>query len=289
MDEPLTEASARLAYQFLLGRAPESEAMLHYAMSFGTVGRLREAFLNSLEFEPILHRRPRVVAADAPPLQVEWHAPDAALLAMLDGVRLAWDAPPEAADRAGGGQAQAAVLRACLARNGLALRGAAFELGCGGGALAGELARQMHVTACDAAPAALAAAREAGARAQLTLAGDLRFGMQTPFDLFVSFHALQHSPPPLAARVLDRAFALLRPGGVAVFQALTYGYGYSYALATPPPPAGDAASDLHVLPQAAIFQLAAEAGCAVLEVFDDLSVPPAALWRSSMFVLRKAA
>lgn len=241
MDEPLTEASARLAYKFILGRPAESEAMVQYALSLGSVRRLRDAFVNSLEFEPILHRRPRTVRPDAPPLAVAWQASDAAVSALLPVPR-----PAEAA------QADPAAVRACLARNGLTYPGS-------GGVF-------------DFAGAA---------------ATDLQFGMAAPFELWISFHRLQHCPPPLAARVLARALALLRPGGAAVFQLLTYGYGYGYDLSAPPPPAGDAVHDLHVLPQTAVFALLAQAGCTPLEVFDDLSVPPAALWRSSVFVVRK--
>ena len=72
LQEPLTETSARFAFLFILGREPEDAAILQYALSFGTVRKLREALLNSLEFEPVLHRRPRVVRADAPPLTIEW-------------------------------------------------------------------------------------------------------------------------------------------------------------------------------------------------------------------------
>ncbi len=293
MDEPLTEASVRLAYKFILGRAPENDEVVRYAMSYGTVRQLRDAFLTSLEFEPILNRRPRTVRPDAPPLEIDWHSSDAAALAMLHDLRAGWDSAP--AEPADDGAEQHAALLACLARNQVQLPDAAhaFELGCGAGRITAHLSGlAASVTASDAAPLQLAAAqRMAQARGltNLTLlaAEDLHFGMLAPFDLWYSYHALHFSPPPLAARVLARAFALLRPGGIAVFQLISHAYGYAYSLESLPVRAPDAANERHVLPQRAVFALAAEAGCAPLEVFDDLSVAPKALWRSSMFVIRK--
>ena len=295
MDEPLTEEAVRLAYKFVLGRAVESEEMLRFALGYETVGRLRDAFLDSREFEHIQNLRPRLVPPGAPPLRVEWQADDAAALAMLADVRATWDAAPPAD---GDGARQAADLAACLRRNHLPPPDTAhaFELGCGAGRITRHLAPLVGgLAAADASPVQLAAAQRMAAAAGLanvTLrpADDLRFGMTEPFDLWYSYHALQHSPPPLAARVLARAFAMLRPGGVAVFQAITYAAGYSFATAasTRPRPA-DPYDDKHVLPQPAVFELATEAGCAPVEVFDELSVAPSALWRSTLFVMRKPA
>jgi SAM-dependent methyltransferase len=295
MDEPLTEEAVRLAYLLILGRPVESEAMLRFALGYRTLGKLRDAFLNSREFEYILNLRPRLVQPGAPPLSVEWHADDAVLLAMLADVRATWDkVPPPAAD----GARDAENLAACLRRNGLPPPDSAhaFEFGCGAGRVSRHLAPLVRtLTAADASPAQLAAAQRVAAGAglrNLTLrpADDLRFGMTEAFDLLYSFHALHHSPPPLAARALARAFALLRPGGVAVFQLISYGAGYGFSAAGPPPTQpGDPCDHKHVLPQPAVFAIAAGEGCEPVEVFEDLSVAPSALWRSTMFVLRKRA
>ena len=45
---------------------------------------------------------------------------------------------------------------------------------------------------------------------------------------------------------------------------------------------------MHILPQDVIFMLAAGAGCAAREAFDDLSATPNPLWRSTMFVFCKS-
>jgi SAM-dependent methyltransferase len=290
MDEKLTDEAVRLAYKLILGRPMESEAVLRYALGYGTIGKLRDAFLNSREFEYILNLRPRLVQPGAPPLSIDWHTDDASALAMLADVRAAWDGakPPET-----DGAEQAADLAGILRRSGLPPAEAmdAFELGCGAGRVSVHLARLVRtLTGADASPVQLAAAQGVAAGVKnlvLRPAADLRFGMTESVDLFYSFHALQHSPPPLAARALSRAFAMLRPGGVAVFQMITYAAGYGFAAGAKQPRAGDPHDDKHVLPQPAVFAMAAENGCAPVEVFEDLSVAPSALWRSTIFVLQK--
>ena len=293
MDEELTDEIARLAYKLLLGRPVESEDMLRFARGYGTLGRLRDALLNSREFEYILNLRPRLVPPGAPPMRIDWHTDDAGARAMLAEVGAAWDGVPTA-DR--DGSREAADIAACLLRAGGPPPddAHAFELGCGAGRVTRHLAKLVGtLTASDASPVQLAAAQRMADSAGLANVGfraadDLGFGMAEPFDLWYSYHALHHCPPPLAARVLARAFALLRPGGVAIFQTATYGMGYTYTAAdTARPRAADPREDKQVLPQPVIFHLAAEAGCDPIEVIEELSVAPSALWRSSLFVLRK--
>jgi SAM-dependent methyltransferase len=206
---------------------------------------------------------------------------------MLADVRTTWDRvpPPD-----WNGARHAADVIACLDRNGLPRPRDAFELGCGAGRVTRHLAGQVaRLTASDASPVQLAAARNIPG-VTLRVAEDATFAMTEPFDLFYSFHALHYSPPPLAARALARAFAMLRPGGAAIFQLATYGMGYSYAATDEDRPRHpDPYEDRQVLPQPAVFALARDAACDVLEAFDDASVAPSALWRSSIFVLRKRA
>ncbi len=287
MDEKLTDEAVRLAYKFFLGRAAENDEMLRFALAYGTVGKLRDAFLNSREFEHILNLKPRLVPAGARPMPVESQTDDAGVRAMLAELRATWDrVPPPGWD----GARQAADVMACLDRNGLARPREAFELGCGAGRVTRHLAALAPLlTACDASPVQLTAAQNIPG-ITLRVADDATFGMSEPFDLFYSYHALHYGPPPLAARALARAFAMLRPGGAAVFQLVTYGMGYSYAAAEAHRPRHpDPYEERQVLPQPVVFGLARDAGCDVVEAFDDASVAPSALWRSSIFVLRKPA
>jgi SAM-dependent methyltransferase len=295
MAEVVTEEAVRLAYLLFFGRPPENADVVRYALSYGTLDRVRDAFLNSQEFEFLLKRRPRLVRADAPPLDVAWQADDTAAQALLDRLRVAWAATPPGppvdagaeADATGAQQARDVI--GCLRRVGVdpaALR-RVFEFGCGSGRVARHLVRQFpEVAGCDPAPPRLAEAARAGL-SDLAGIDDLRLGMHAPFDLWYSFRALQCFPPALIARVLQRALALLRPGGAAIFQVPTYGYGYRFSPGAEP--VADPALDRHVLPQPIVFGIAERAGCAPLEVFEDLAVAPNLLWRSTVFVLHKPA
>lgn len=288
MPTQLTPEVVKLAYQLFFCRPPESQEMIDYSLGFGTLERLGEAFRNSLEFEITLDRRPRLVPADAPPLPPAWQTDDATATALLDRLRAVWrDAPAAPPADAGAvrdphGDMQANELVACLLRAGMnpASLPRAFEFGCGGGRVLRHLAaRFAEVAGCDLSPG-----RSAGVPGAAPIA-DLRFGMTAPFDVWYSHLVLQAFPPPLIGRILERALALLRPGGAAVFQVPTYTRGYGFDPGASPQ--ANPMLDRHVLPQAAVFDIAAAAGCIPAEVFEDLAVPPHTLWRSTVFVLRK--
>ncbi|MFD9941758.1 class I SAM-dependent methyltransferase [Nonomuraea sp. NPDC059023] len=84
-----------------------------------------------------------------------------------------------------------------------------LDAGCGDGALAGALIARGHdVTAIDLDPSAALAAGVPAKRADLTLYED------DPFDVIVLSLSLHHMHPLGAA--LDRAAALLKPGGLLV-------------------------------------------------------------------------
>lgn len=291
MPEPLTPDIVRVAYKLFFCRPPENDAIVQWALGFGTLERLGEVFRNSVEFEFTLDRRPRLVSADAPPIDGVWLVDDATALALLARVRAAWQAAPPGlpadlgSHRDPSGEVQADGLLACVRRAGVdpATLADAFEFGCGSGRVLRHLAARFASAAgCDLSPPRLAAAAGAGA---LSPVADLRFGMAGPFDLWYSHLALQSFPPPLISRILQRALALLRPGGVAVFQLPTYAKGYGFS--TDATPRADPALDRHMLPQPVVFAIAAAAGCLPAEAFDDLAVEPYPLWRSTVFVLRK--
>jgi SAM-dependent methyltransferase len=84
-----------------------------------------------------------------------------------------------------------------------------LDAGCGEGALSRRLAAAgSAVTSIDADPAAVAAARAAGVPA---VRADLASYADEPFDAVVMLLSLHHMHPLETA--LDRAAALLRPGG----------------------------------------------------------------------------
>ncbi len=298
------------AARLLLGRAASPAEAAQWATIPPDLLRERlmatEAFAAALPADAVRMR-------DEPPGPVEWAATPDAAAALLARVQAHWNRLGEerphwsvatqaeflpdhiASHReafAATGMKDVAQLLATLARHGLHPGDLprAVDFGCGVGRMTGPMTKLFAaVTGCDISPSHLMLARAAcGRLARFSLVNAVDFGMAAPFDLWFSTRTLQHNPPPVIALILRRAFALLAPGGVAVFQLPTarveYVYRMEAALAAP-----DSAEDLpiHVLPQSAVFALAHEAGCVALEVLEDSVIWPPTICRSNSFVIRK--
>ncbi len=169
----------------------------------------------------------------------------------------------------------------------------ALEIGCGVGRATRALAERVaRVTAVDiSAPHLAVAARElaAAGHAHVTLRHVTRvadYGDLGPVDLAYSRLVLQHNPPPIQAAILARVFAALAPGGLAVLQVVTYGRHYTYRVADDLR-AKAGAMEMHVLPQAEIFRLMAEAGVVPLEVQEDFAAGRDGPFRSHLVIGRR--
>lgn len=267
MDEAITVDLVRTAYWLYLGRAPENDAVVAHCLTFGTLAALRDAFLNTPEFEELFAARLRLVAADAPELTVDWQIDAAAAVTMLDRTRSGWTA--RAPQPAGASAARAAAILASLRRNGVDP----------------QPLRRAFVFGDRGLRAALAAGFAELDGADIGDCADLRFGLHAPCDLWCGFDVLHLLPPPLIAGALGHALRQLRPGGAAVFQLPVYGYGYHYDAVAPAARLGSPAR--HLLPQPAVFSVIRAAGCHALEAFEELAAPPSLLWRAMTYVVRK--
>lgn len=167
------------------------------------------------------------------------------------------------------------------------------ELGCGLGRITNHLAESFErVIACDISRPHLRLARAHSLSSEkeniiYRVSTLPHFGMTEPFDLWFSIIVLQHNPPPIMAMILRRAFKLLRPGGLAIFQVPTYAPDYHFSidhyLRSTSPPSG---IEMHYLPQSALFEIIDEAGCCCIEVVEDGSIDfPRAF--SNMLVVTK--
>lgn len=107
-------------------------------------------------------------------------------------------------------------------------------------------------------------------------------------DLVYSVIVLQHNPPPVIAMIVRGLLTALRPGGVAYFQVPTYQRGYSFSTANYlADHRGLQGMEMHVLPQAEVFDIAAQSGAQVLEVFEDSWTGIIDGGRSNTFIVRK--
>jgi SAM-dependent methyltransferase len=308
------------AYRMFLGRPPESEAAIaaHLAEA-PTIRDLRSRFMGSAEFRAQFDPTGwRPLPLDLPPERIEATATEADLAALLARTGRAWAAMGEAEphwsvvsdDRfrpermaenanafAATGEASCRLLLGLLARHGAAPADLprCLEFGCGVGRVTIPLARAFaRVTGCDISPAHLALARRAGEEAGLPNLSWWQAGPEAPmpdgpWDLWFSMLVLQHNPPPVSRHILARAFAGLAPGGLAVFQVVTHIRGYAFRAADHLAAPETLSMEMHALPQAEVFALAAAAGLQVLEVRDDshASTRQPGRYGSHCFVLRR--
>jgi SAM-dependent methyltransferase len=313
----VTDAEIILAYRLLFGRDPADDGELAPYRGADSVAELRQRMMSAPAFASALPMPAVQLPLSAPPLDIEVAVDDETARMLLERVAESWgllgrDRPhwsvktqdafrPEHIGEnlplfEATGAEKLGELLGCLARHSFAADrfSKVCDFGCGVGRVTMPMAEHFaHVVACDVSTSHLDVARLASAQRGLrnihySLVTPRDFGMFAPFDLWFSQAVLQHNAPPVSALILRRMFEMLAPGGVAVFQVPTYLRGYRFRAAAyfaDVPPAGG--MELHVLPQEAVFALAARAGCVPLEVWSDATIWPPALCTSSVFMFTK--
>ncbi|MCC6918603.1 MAG: methyltransferase domain-containing protein [Alphaproteobacteria bacterium] len=332
MAEIIDAAFVTSVYRVLLGREPESDAIVRtwvnnaasrqdLLRSFVTSAEFAGAnagLLNELQTKTAPPKTPSI--ASSPPLSIDWDVPPPLTARMLRRIEAVWQKLGETEphwsvlsadrfrqanlgesraqfDQSGAGETD--MIAGVLRRQGIDLAqfAHAVEYGAGVGRMTRHLApRVKRLTALDISASHLALAEAwleangVGNATCLRVADAETFGMTEPFDFWFSRIVLQHNPPPVMAQILRRAFAMLKPGGMALFQLPTYAKGYAFHaedyLAEAP---GGAAIEMHCLPQSAVFALAAAAGCVALEVREDNATGHPSVFISNLFLFRKAA
>src|SRR5262249_32394733 len=106
---------------------------------------------------------------------------------------------------------------------------------------------------------------------ELRIMNNIRKLSELPrFDCFISLIVLQHNPPPVSAFLLGPILKKLRPGGLGYLQIPTYMkdavFNADRYLETA---SIDGQMEMHALPQAIVWRLAAESDCQLLDVRED--------------------
>jgi SAM-dependent methyltransferase len=317
---PVTAEDVTNAYRWLLGREPDEQG-LNAWLGAESREKLRSAFVASPEFRSWLTEpapRKEVAPAHVPRIlpfnDVEWRADPGVEAPLVEFIRLTWKRlgaerphwsvlsadrfkPEQIKDHSAefyqSGDMDVELVLNVLQNNGRnpnSVR-SVVEYGCGVGRVTPYLAARFpRVTAIDISASHLTMARQHCAdrpSVAFVTATQPEFGMTEPFDLWFSNLVLQHNPPPIIARILERMFTLLAPGGVAIFQVPTWCHGYRFRiegyLASRP---AEPTIEVHCLPQWVIFHLAHRAGCLPLEVREDHAMEPPH-WASHLFVFCK--
>jgi SAM-dependent methyltransferase len=300
----VSEHDVRIAYQLLLGRPPENEKVVRdHVKTCQNMAALRKVFLQSHEFRVSTGAVLGVRPLDWPPLVVEVDASPEAIKRLFKHIEANWSElgrlephwsvltddrfkAAALADkenfatffRSGHHTVGSFEIMAKRAGIDLSKYQSAFELGCGVGRITAVLAEKFSsVCAADiSAPHLKVASEQLRGRStegrvewlQLKSPRDLL--AVKPFDVFFSIIVLQHNPPPLIKVLLESVLSKLRSGGVAYFQVPTYALGYTFKTDEYIKKARDGAKiEMHVLPQAQLWQLLHDANCELLEVRED--------------------
>jgi SAM-dependent methyltransferase len=322
---PATEDAAVWAYRLILGREPESEAVVRdHARQSRSLQELRERFLESSEFTQryrTFERERGLKVSMFPPCPIQTRVDDQTAAHLFERVARSWtrfgQREPYWSVLAESqylmekiGESRGAFLEsgrenmerlfATLRRNGIATDPTwnVLELGCGLGRTTRWLAGHFHrIFAVDVSASHLELAQQLNAdvadadRIAWTKLGSRDDLAALPeFDLFFSMIVLQHNPPPIIGMLLETVAEKLRPGGFAFFQVPTYQRGYSFDVGSYLSlSAHEPDIEMHAFPQGEVFRIFREHGCIPLEVFEDGLSGHRDNHRSNSFLFRKLA
>ncbi|WP_424810849.1 class I SAM-dependent methyltransferase [Roseococcus sp. YIM B11640] len=300
MSGEVTREHVILAYRMMLGREPESEDVIQHGMTnWPDLASLGKAFAGSQEFGQRhgvnIHG---MTPLDAGPMEVETEADPKTLARMINQLGHYWSQIGESAphwsvlteerylpENVGPnlmafysqGAWDARLLEAALARIGRKPQEFmhCVEYGCGVGRVTLHLAGLFkRVTGLDISAPHLKLAGVAMREAQcenvtlrrVTAANIMPVG---ECNLWFSRIVLQHNPPPVILHILGRAFASLKPRGVAVFQVPVWLEGYKFRNAEYLSRELGTEMEMHAVPQRAVLELAYRHGMILRDVRED--------------------
>lgn len=321
----MTREEVTLAYQLMLGREPESQAVVDSLCAAAqSPEALRQLFVSSPEFVKLmgsLLAQPQAVRQrhpyNLPKMPVQTEVSDDVLAQMFDRIHKQWDhlgntepywsviTQPQyyQADFAAHRQAfynsgnhNCQTFLAALRRSGVnpANLHTCLEVGCGVGRVTGYLAKAFgQVIAADISAKHLELAKTHLAEQNIhnvTLAHwpTVQHMQQTqPVDAVFSLITLQHNPPPVMAWMLRTLLGQLRSGGVAYIQLPTYRNGYLFEAERYLHSTPPNTLEMHYLPQPDVFAIVQSANCQCLEVREDDAIGSEDKMLSNTFLIQK--
>jgi SAM-dependent methyltransferase len=312
-------------YRVFLGREPESEESIATHQSVSSLKELRARFVGSAEFirnwpklaSPHDSNAPdHPLPLDLPSIDVEVAGNTLEVAECIAKIRKTWvqlgtekahfsvvpeneylpetlDATIEQFWQSGENECKRierifSRLRLPLTRNMTCV-----DYGCGVGRVTIPLATRFRkVLGYDISPTHLSHAKE---RARIVQASNVAFHTCSDFfvdqpercDFYYSAGVYQHNPPVIIAQLLRNALAALSPAGTAIIQVPTYCVGYNFHLREWLAADYRADTQMHCLPQAAIFEIARDGKCEIVEVREDNTMNSRARLISNTIILRK--
>jgi 2-polyprenyl-3-methyl-5-hydroxy-6-metoxy-1,4-benzoquinol methylase len=299
------------AFRLLLGRDPESVAVIDTFLPVPNWANLRELFLECAEFKSKLKADAFIDGStdfiNSPPSAVDVEISEEHFERLVKHVQTAWETlgaekphwsvltnpkflPDNIDANVTGfydtGESSVQIMENAAARAGKVLPQdlTCFELGCGVGRVTSYLAKRFrHVTASDISHPHLRIASEhlqsKGVEnvTLLQLKSLETLNSLEPFDVFYSIIVLQHNPPPLIYRMLHLILDKVRIGGCVYFQVPVAYPDYSFSINDylGAIERGEGTMEMHVLPQLYLFRLLDEHGFRLLDFQRDNWTGPA--------------
>jgi SAM-dependent methyltransferase len=308
-------------YRMILGREPESDAVVQARMTMKDLATLRKAFFHSPEFlkkrAALSGTRPPSpsLPLDLPENEIETEATTTQLAECLAKIKQAWThlgaakphfsvltnkqyLPENIDDNMEGfwasGEVEAARFERMLTHHGginLSSK-TCLEYGCGVGRVTMGLAKRFaQIHAYDISPEHLNLAKKRAtelghSNCTFHLCPDNPLHPLELCDFFYSRIVFQHNPPPVIKQLIRNALQALKPEGIAIFQVPTYRVNYRYSIdewiATNHP----LDMQMHCIPQQIIFSIIIDENCTLLKMREDNS-PGSNLFISNIFIIRK--
>lgn len=317
---PVNEETVTWGYRLFLGREPENaDVIKQKILACADLQALRGSFLRSEEFINSVPPHDRITLhGDEPPIKIDCEGTQEQLQRLFTHINRSWHDMGERDSFFSVitcseylGQPSDDVTRKffesgtrdverflwTLKREGVRLHDSAtcLEFGCGLGRITQELARHFHRTiGVDISAAHLTQAAKFAEQAGITsiewrhLASVDGLKQLPQVDIIYSIIVLQHNPPPLIDRILKNFARMLKPGGIAYFQVPTYRIDYvfdihDYIDTT----VGQTSMEMHVYPQARIFQHFLEVGAVPIFIYEDGATGMRYGERSNTFLFQK--
>jgi len=302
MDVPITPEVVRWAYRLFLDREPENESVVEQkAKNCHSTQELRRSLMNSEEFK-LGNTIFTTLSGHESPLAIESSTSGAELQQLFSFIQRSWTSlgmndpyysvltrehfsKTDLQDRRidefyESGKDELDRLFKTLERNGVdhTRFQKCMDFGCGAGRICRWLSEIFEeIYAYDVSAHYLEMAQKyLGGRGlsnvhfqHLTGVEDINHFPKV--DLIYSVIVLQHNPPPIIHRTIERFMKALNPGGVAFFQVPTYKQGYHFSIKEyleSDHPRGE--MEMHVLPQGTVFDIVRKENGRPLEVVEDL-------------------
>jgi SAM-dependent methyltransferase len=320
-----TKEEVTLAYQLMLGRDPESDAVVNnLCQTAHTPALLRDVFLKSPEFVKSMSEalgKPQAVRQrhpfTLPRIPVETFVSDEVLARMFARTQMQWEhlgktepywsvlTQPqyyqnEFANHKDEFYASGAFSRqlfvSALMRCGIspAYLHTCLEVGCGVGRITEHLAKVFDkVIGTDISGQHVELAQgylqdKGIGNVELVHWQQIEQLKRLPkVDAVFSVITLQHNPPPIMAWLLSQLLGCLNPSGVAYLQIPSYRSGYLFEVERYMNSTATPTMEMHFLPQQDVFRVIRDAGCLCLEVREDGMVGDESNMLSNSYLIQK--